>query len=395
MEIWIKRDGNGFGPYTLTEELGPYSLEDVEALLSSGELELEDGAWFDGCDDYLIVGDIPDLTLPAKVNRKKPSRKRAAIIIALVLVACVIILITAFLSGWVGKKTAEQKLKGSVGLVAKAEYASEIQVRGNLGYLPNEDNPHTGWIKKLYDGGEQVKFLLQLTDGKPTELRAWYKNGNPCGICGLSTKADTLGDVLEAITAIKVPDENLTGEFNQFLHGNVVCWYKNGQRSRESQCRDGKKDGPYTSWHENGQKFMEGTFKDGKLDGGQRTWWHENGQREVEYREDGLYTEWYENGQKKEEGRYSLYRDGKLLPQQQQVRDGLWIKYNEDGMEKARTNYRNGLMNGQYIEWHDTGQKRFKGTYKNGEEDGLRISYNEDGMEESRTHFKDGVEVQE
>ena len=52
-------------------------------------------------------------------------------------------------------------------------------------------------------------------------------------------------------------------------------------------------------------------------------------------------------------------------------------------------------MNGQYIEWHDTGQKRFKGTYKNGEEDGLRISYNEDGMEESRTHFKDGVEVQE
>jgi hypothetical protein len=50
MEIWIRKDG---------EENGPYTLEQVKEKVASGEATLEDEAWMDGWDDYLTIGDIP------------------------------------------------------------------------------------------------------------------------------------------------------------------------------------------------------------------------------------------------------------------------------------------------------------------------------------------------
>lgn len=72
--------------------------------------------------------------------------------------------------------------------------------------------------------------------------------------------------------------------------GKHVEWYPDGQKSREGNYKDGKKEGLQPEWHENGQKQSEGNYKGGK--------------------EVGLHTWWHEDGQKKFEGNY---KDGKLV----------------------------------------------------------------------------------
>jgi formylglycine-generating enzyme len=64
MEIWLRQEGVEYGPYTLAQ---------VKEFVASGESVLEDEAWFDGCDDYVTVGDIPHFTSPRKVAFEEPT----------------------------------------------------------------------------------------------------------------------------------------------------------------------------------------------------------------------------------------------------------------------------------------------------------------------------------
>ena len=45
--------------------------------------------------------------------------------------------------------------------------------------------------------------------------------------------------------------------------GKVFTLFGNGQRLREANYKDGKREGPTTTWHENGQKGSEGNWKNG------------------------------------------------------------------------------------------------------------------------------------
>ena len=72
--------------------------------------------------------------------------------------------------------------------------------------------------------------------------------------------------------------------------GRLVQKYDNGQKRREVNFKDGKKDGVSTEWHVNGQKEFEEHYKDGKRN--------------------GLSNSWYENGQKKYERNF---KDNKLV----------------------------------------------------------------------------------
>ena len=71
MEIWIRRDGKEYGPCT---------LEQVKESVDNGGVTLEDEAWFDGCEDYLTVGDIPHF-FPRKIAHQEPGRKENPIAI--------------------------------------------------------------------------------------------------------------------------------------------------------------------------------------------------------------------------------------------------------------------------------------------------------------------------
>ena len=47
--------------YVNDDELGPFPLNVVQEMLGNGEVNKTDWAWFDGCEDYVTVGEIPGI----------------------------------------------------------------------------------------------------------------------------------------------------------------------------------------------------------------------------------------------------------------------------------------------------------------------------------------------
>ncbi len=67
----------------------------------------------------------------------------------------------------------------------------------------------------------------------------------------------------------------------------------------------------------------------------------------------GKSLKWHENGQKKVEG---YYKDGKP--------DGLIIGWHENGQKEVEANYKDGNMEGLYLRWHENGEKFIEANYK-------------------------------
>ena len=101
-------------------------------------------------------------------------------------------------------------------------------------------------------------------------------------------------------------------------------WENFGQKSKEVDFLNGKKDGLSTEWYENGQKNEEGIFKDDEKNG-LWTSWYKNGQKMVEVKfKDGVEIEgtlwdYWENGQKRME---EYYKDGKYISEKEWNKDG-------------------------------------------------------------------------
>jgi len=114
-------------------------------------------------------------------------------------------------------------------------------------------------------------------------------------------------------------------------------------------------------------------YKDGKrADGISKGWWP-NGKLKHKWcwknnLRDGLWIFYDENGQKKSE---EIYKDGKL--------DGLWTFWYENGQKEVEGTYKDGKKDGLGIYWYDNGQKQAEGTFNNGKEDGLWTYWSSDG----------------
>ena len=94
---------------------------------------------------------------------------------------------------------------------------------------------------------------------------------------------------------------------------------------------------------------------------------------------DGLYTGWYESGQKEFEG---TYKNGE--------KDGKWTKWYEDGRKEHEKTYKDGDKTGVWTWWFLNGQKISEQTYKDGLLDGLYTWWHKNGQKKWETTFKDG-----
>ncbi len=131
----------------------------------------------------------------------------------------------------------------------------------------------------------------------------WFMSG--CDYFEKTICVDADGQVRGGVVYLPNQEEPFTGK--------NVCVYKNGQKAKEGNYKDGKKDGKWTNWHENGQKRSEGNYKDGK--------------------HDGKWTNWHDNGQKISEGNW---KDGK--------QDGKWTAWNRNGQKQYEVNYKDGVL---------------------------------------------------
>ena len=115
-------------------------------------------------------------------------------------------------------------------------------------------------------------------------------------------------------------------------HGLYVYWWKNGRKAEEKNFHAGISHGLWESWYSNGQKQLQQSVENGKLH--------------------GPASRWYQNGQKKDD---SLYQNGRIIsivvwkPNGEKCTNtklingnGVWVRYNEDGIESWRSIYRNG-----------------------------------------------------
>ena len=87
----------------------------------------------------------------------------------------------------------------------------------------------------------------------------------------------------------------------------------------------------------------------------------------------------YDTGENKNEG---IYKDGKL--------EGLWIEWYENGQKKLEVTFKDGKEDGIDTRWYENGQKKAEGTYKDGKPDGKLTWWYENGQKEEEGTFKDG-----
>jgi antitoxin component YwqK of YwqJK toxin-antitoxin module len=261
-------------------------------------------------------------------------------------------------------------------IIAEAIDVKKLQNRSEKGevllYAPNEQTPHTGWLKAIYGNG-QIKVLGQLKDGKPSRLTQWYENG-----------------------------QKGSEEINKAGKNVTARWYENGNKAERFTVINGQKHGPWTTWYENGLKKAEVNWENGEMHG-LMTFWYDNGQKKEEgifknSLKDGPRTEWYRNGQKRYE---AYYKGGRLVsavvwkPNGEKcpvtyVEDGagVVVNYNENGTVKNGLDFEFGegtLQNESQTLLRELDIARVAGGYKHGKE----TTYYENGGKQSEKNYKD------
>jgi len=80
-------------------------------------------------------------------------------------------------------------------------------------------------------------------------------------------------------------------------------------------------------------------------------------------------TRFYPNGEKSSEGDWT--------PDNQKT--GLWTQWNINGKKWIEENYQNGLKNGETVVWQKTGEKEYRGEYKDDSPSGKWTFYDAKG----------------
>ena len=132
--------------------------------------------------------------------------------------------IVLFISGCDSKR-----FLGQIGL--EEEITNVIQIRNDVAYLPDENEPFTGKYEEYYSTNGQKKSETNYVDGRQ--------------------------------------------------NGLFTSWYENGKKEYEENYQDGKQNGLFSSWYENGQKMSETNYIEGKING-ITIEWDENGQKKDE-----------------------------------------------------------------------------------------------------------------
>jgi len=246
-------------------------------------------------------------------------------------------------------------------------------------YLPDSDSPYSGEVFTNYSSGEKeyqgtyengllVTYSYLNKDGsvkEPVNMETLIDRGG--NLFEINGQKPYTGDVFELY-------DNGNRKLSGILKGGKLVsrtewdYYKNGQKKSEENFKDGKKDGKWSScYYENGQKHEEWTYKKGVLD--------------------GLYVIWYKNGQKQYQVEYidgkeidsfdTWNEDGEIMVKNG---TGLNIWFHENGQKSVKTTFINGKKDGPSTQWYENGQKKYEGTYKDGNQINTKC-WDEEGNE--------------
>lgn len=165
-------------------------------------------------------------------------------------------------------------------------------------------------------------------------------------------------------------------------HGKYVLLSTNGNTLVEGWYADGKLFGPLKEWQETGVEAGIAEYLDGQLHGMRVL----NGAEGAKWRQEnwfqgelhGAVKEWASNGHLLQSGQYT---HGK--------KSGKWVIHFTTGFKKEGS-YEMGEPYGIWTSWHPNGVKASEAPYKQGKLDGEVIEWDDTGKEISRTKYVNG-----
>ena len=96
-------------------------------------------------------------------------------------------------------------------------------------------------------------------------------------------------------------------------------------------------------------------------------------------KKNGLSLRWHQNGQRSLEGNFS---DNKS--------DGAWIGWHENGEKAGERNYREGVLHGPFAQSWPNGQSMMEGNYSAGNQEGVWVRWHENGQKQQEITYRGG-----
>jgi uncharacterized protein (UPF0333 family) len=183
------------------EKHGPYSVEDVQAYLSSGHLQLNDLAWREGMKDWVPLSQFPGLNLlevrlpppppivPTPVVAKTPVTKRGPS--AFSCSGCLIIFVALTVLGIIANYFEDTKKTTNASRVAQSPQSSQTTKTKSSAKQSNAANGDEGLqegdVKTVTQNGK--KMTVALVDSKFYSIISVQRKSSITGSFS-STKAD-------------------------------------------------------------------------------------------------------------------------------------------------------------------------------------------------------------
>lgn len=159
--------------------------------------------------------------------------------------------------------------------------------------------------------------------------------------------------------------------------GVFKTYYANGTMAQEGKVKEGKKVGLWKSYFANGKLQEEGTYEENiyKL---VNSWSLEGSPMVV--KGEGEYESYYEETE-------DVFEKGMVS---NGLRDGLWESFHESGAPLQMAAYSAGKLHGRITNYHENGNVVTEGSFSQGKLDGAWNWYYESGLLQSSASFKNG-----
>jgi antitoxin component YwqK of YwqJK toxin-antitoxin module len=259
-------------------------------------------------------------------------------------------------------------------VIDEAVMMDRLQVRGKLTYIPNTEEPYSGFAKLLFDDG-QLRYLIKFKNGYISAVKSWRTDGSAQKYFEVKELEYDVDDFSR-----RWKDDSYTfWTEGTKIFRKVVLWHENSEvESVQFFTTEGQFDGKI-EYFKNGQKSIQTEMKEGLVCDIKS--WKPNGEPAEEAVVDGngkvhIY---YYNGNLRA---VELYEDGKVV--------GEAISYHENGSISYKLTYKDGKPDGETISYHEDGSISSKSTYKDGELNGDYIGYREDGSIIYKETYEDG-----
>ena len=185
-----------------------------------------------------------------------------------------------------------------------------------------------------------------------------------------------------------------SGQFKDDIpYGEFRYYYRSGEVSAIMQFEDENRSSTMM-YHKNGNLLSVGSYYQQKKDS---VWWYFNARKEV------LSMETYNKGilegeqiiyypadpskVKVKEYEKSIFKEG--------IKNGAWEQYYESGRIKAKGIYLNGNLNGIAYYYYPEGNVELNGEYENGYKHGCWLHYGKDGELLDRSYYKKDKKLEE